>query len=607
MNREQVIDYVLLDGRNLEKLGDNLRNDFEVVAAAILGEEFGGATVLQYANPSLQNNQLLLSLTEKARDLIELRFKINNSNLDTDIKNRLISEINNSRSKLLKEVVAKYQSDNKDNSDVELDSSISLDVPKLTKEYIDKALVGTQLNKTDYDVMEQIAKKVSEALMYYSYTCDKSGESFLITNYLSRKSIMYGIPLRCNLEDTYEDASYHSDSEVAKKTGIHDVRDVSSNILFSIDLIKLAVNSIGKDNPLGRKFARLLSVLDYSLIMQEKDRQGGVRDNKKYSELLNNELENISRYDYYQLFSNYHNTLDYHELFEDKDIEVSEVTDTGREILANFNNYSLDCSLYDSYHGELLDGDIQVSSDIGYKDTSKGQMDAVGSLAKDKTHFINIVADGVGSSAQGDDASRTVVRELLNYYDSLPDYAKDDLVRIEMNIQDLLERLNGRIFNQYHGMAATTLVLSITAGDKTLIMNIGDSTAYSYDEENDDLKELTTLDSHSYGLSYEDARHNPSNNIITAYIGAPPMKYHYCHSVIIDNKGQRIILSSDGVTDLVSEENFKKYFKMPKVNSEDIIDKAKNNPDSTIYKSEDNIAVIVVELPDGSYNKGRGF
>ena len=118
-------------------------------------------------------------------------------------------------------------------------------------------------------------------------------------------------------------------------------------------------------------------------------------------------------------------------------------------------------------------------------------------------------------------------------------------------------------------------------------------------EPENDTSEESTEDSYSYNMSYEEARHNPTNNMITSAIGDIIIEpnEHFTHFNIVNNNIGKIILSSDGVTDLISERRFKDYFINDKL-ADYIVKDAVFYPsiDENIIKTADNVSAIVVEL-----------
>ncbi|MBR3229353.1 MAG: protein serine/threonine phosphatase 2C family protein [Bacilli bacterium] len=280
-----------------------------------------------------------------------------------------------------------------------------------------------------------------------------------------------------------------------------------------------------------------------------------------------------------------------------KTIDINEVLkENGFTILNTFkilSNLKLP-KLEDKASGKLLEGKIDLSIDRGYQThPERPQQDTALSIVKDENIFLNIIADGAGGSENGEKASITLVNELKEWFEIIPNELFDHIeVIIELLKQKIIE-IDKKIEKNYK-KSYTTFVLALTIGDKTIIANIGDSQAYTYD--NNELIALTTLDSESIGMSYEDARFNPWNNIITAAVGDGYKKD--IHINIIDNKGQKIILSSDGVTDLISEERFKTYFTND-IDSSKIVDDSLSKKDTEwLDKDEDNISVIIINLPN---------
>lgn len=295
-----------------------------------------------------------------------------------------------------------------------------------------------------------------------------------------------------------------------------------------------------------------------------------------------------------ELIKKYIKNIDVTEVLKESGLKI---TKNAYEILSNGNGIKL----LDSFNASLLSGKIELSTDRGYESKPEmPQQDAVLSIVKNENCFLNMVVDGAGGSEKGEEASKLLIEEIKDWFEILPDEILNDIDLLIKLLKYKISQIDSLINQKYHG-SYTTMVLSITVNDKTVIANIGDSAAYTYDKETDDLVLLTTLDSDSKGLDYEEARYNPWNNTITAAIGAG---YNdELHINIIDNIGQKIILSSDGITDLVSEETFKSYFKENIPTSTMIEDALSKKYTDWLVKTEDNISVIVINLPNYSKNK----
>lgn len=286
-------------------------------------------------------------------------------------------------------------------------------------------------------------------------------------------------------------------------------------------------------------------------------------------------------------------------------IDVTKILkENGLKVNKNTYDILTNCTplkLIDSVSGNLLKNKIELSIDRGYQNIpDRPQEDAALSIVKDENHFLNVIADGAGGSENGDKASKLLIEEIKKWFESLPEDIMDDIDITTKLLEYKITQVDNLIHQKYK-KSYTTMVLALTINDQTIIANIGDSTAYEYDDYNNILVELTTLDSESKSMKYEEARYNPWNNAITAAIGSG---YNdELHINIIDNNGQKIILSSDGITDLVSEERFKSYFKNNSHARQMVEDALSKKDTKWLDKTEDNISVITIELPNYSKNK----
>lgn len=264
--------------------------------------------------------------------------------------------------------------------------------------------------------------------------------------------------------------------------------------------------------------------------------------------------------------------------------------------------------LVNSFGGELLDGKITLESNRGYKNIpSRPQQDAILSFVKSDNCYLNVIADGAGSCPKADKASIKVIESLKIWFESISEQELNILLPNELvkKIEEVLINTNNKLVLEENGKAYSTVVLALTLKLYTLIANIGDSTAYMYRSDSNKLIELSELHSLSSGLSYEDARHNEDNNIITKSIGSKFNSFNINSNFdknmsykLIRNVGQRIILSSDGVTDLISENSFKFFFKNS-YPAKAIVNYAVNRPEvSDCIKKNDNVSAIVIDLPN---------
>ena len=173
------------------------------------------------------------------------------------------------------------------------------------------------------------------------------------------------------------------------------------------------------------------------------------------------------------------------------------ITDTAGIRITNVKENKIENSF-----GAVLDqGRIQLAAYVGNNKTT--QEDAVLSMRREDC-TLNVVADGMGGYAGGDKASMLVVRELANWFSRLDlSYVPrrfTTVQRAENNtlfgmIGNKLQEINDMINETYYAGKKTpgsTVVLSFSTPEYTLIVNIGDSTAYLKTDRDYEL--ISTID-----------------------------------------------------------------------------------------------------------------
>ena len=270
----------------------------------------------------------------------------------------------------------------------------------------------------------------------------------------------------------------------------------------------------------------------------------------------------------------------------------------------NIHSNISDGNLLDFYSSSI--DKITISSDIGYKESYATQQDAVLSMKKDDC-YINIVADGTGSNPESDKASIMVIEELRNWFEELDlsqynkipisDKARiiDNYKKLSNELKNKVEVINENIIESCP-YGSTTMVMALVFPSFSIIANAGDSTAYAYDYNKRKLHLLSVIESKSKDMDYEEARHNPDNNKLLNCIGSDI--YDGINTKLVINEGsKKILLSSDGVTDLISERHFVKLMKNKAKVARDFINKAKYKPDvKNLQKKMDNISAISIEI-----------
>ena len=215
---------------------------------------------------------------------------------------------------------------------------------------------------------------------------------------------------------------------------------------------------------------------------------------------------------------------------------------------------------------------------------------------------IFALADGMGGHKKGEVASKIAV-------DSIIDFLKENILKscgIKMDyLDDVIKQgynyANQKIFDKVsedsscEGMG-TTLVVAVIYKDDMIMANVGDSRGYLL--HTDEFRRITRDHSvveelvNANLITEEEARVHPRRNQITRAMGAEEI-------IIVDifrekvEKGDMILLATDGLTGCVEDEDIKNIIKQDKDIKEiceDLINQANDN------SGKDNISVILSKI-----------
>lgn len=235
-------------------------------------------------------------------------------------------------------------------------------------------------------------------------------------------------------------------------------------------------------------------------------------------------------------------------------------------------------------------------------------------------HGVFVVADGMGGHACGEVASRISVESVKAFYED-----EDTRHEVEQSFLDAfaaqrrstassahelmlrraVEHGNTRIFAEASADPnledmGTTIVGMAFVGSRVYIAHVGDSRAYRYR----DRRLLQLTEDHSLANEYirmrvlkpEDLPHFPYKNVIVRALGLQ-------HDVTVDTQartcrpGDRYLLCSDGLTDLVPDEEI--YDVLATVSgaraaAEELVHRA------VTYGGIDNVTVLIVDALPGA-------
>ena len=207
---------------------------------------------------------------------------------------------------------------------------------------------------------------------------------------------------------------------------------------------------------------------------------------------------------------------------------------------------------------------------------------------------IFLVADGMGGHKAGGYASSCAVETILKETERCAQGdAAQILTRAIQRANDVIARKAGED-ERFSGMG-TTVVAACVEGNELIAANVGDSRLYvirggfieQVTEDHSLVQEMVKLG----GINREEARVHPNKNIITRAVGLERRLQVDCFRRLL-YPGDRVLLCSDGLTDMLEDEQIRRIIDKKKdVRSaaEKLVKAANDNG------GRDNIAVIVID------------
>ena len=194
-----------------------------------------------------------------------------------------------------------------------------------------------------------------------------------------------------------------------------------------------------------------------------------------------------------------------------------------------------------------------------------------------ETVYGLLVADGVGGAAGGEVASRTAIHALVDLVLETPDWimrlddrlAEEVLQRMERRFQrvreTLVERANAD--PSLRGMA-TTMTVACSLGPELLTAHVGDSRAYVF-RRGGRLERLTRDQTMAQSLadagaiSQEEVAKHPSRRVLTSALATRGAFVHVELKRWRLEDGEQLLLCSDGLTEMVSDEAIARVLAAP--------------------------------------------
>ena len=236
--------------------------------------------------------------------------------------------------------------------------------------------------------------------------------------------------------------------------------------------------------------------------------------------------------------------------------------------------------------------------------THKGKVreDNEDAFGLDKEVGLFVLSDGMGGHRGGKLASQIVTEDLPvmieTGFDKLKSHSQRairSLIKKNVTIQSRNLMREGISESGYKDMGAT-VVLTFVHGSRAYIGSVGDSRIYRF--RNNRLVQISkdhTVISELLErgrIKPEQAEDHPAQGQITRYIGMEEKLEPYIHTFLVKN-GDRLIMCTDGLTDMVSDKTISsvlRKYKDPQEACDELVRKA------NAAGGQDNITVIVINF-----------
>lgn len=204
-----------------------------------------------------------------------------------------------------------------------------------------------------------------------------------------------------------------------------------------------------------------------------------------------------------------------------------------------------------------------------------------------------IVADGMGGHNAGDLASRYTVDRMLDYIEKAGEKRPVSLLSEAIHHANELVMEKAKSSREYEGMG-TTLVAATELDGYLYVANVGDSRLYLIDQEIEQITRDHSLVEEMIRvgeLERKDAKNHPDRNVITRAVGVRvPVRVDFFDVKL--EKGDRVLLCSDGLTTMVEDEDILKIVKKSgsiQEAAQRLVTEANKNG------GKDNISVVLAE------------
>ena len=241
-----------------------------------------------------------------------------------------------------------------------------------------------------------------------------------------------------------------------------------------------------------------------------------------------------------------------------------------------------------------------AKTDVGKKRKNNEDSYYAKNLGNDVELYI--VADGLGGYEGGEIASKVLVEKISSYIESnkkrLGTLSHEKVMSvIKMGLLIANEEIYKleKTSEKYKGMG-TTVVLVLKVKEDIYYLSVGDSRIYYINNKCDKIEQVTVDDTYVNELiktnviKEEEAVNHPQKHVLTKAVGI--LKNISAEVSLLNIKEGYIMLCSDGVTNMLTEENILHIFKRNKFENlaDKIVEQANANG------GLDNITTIIIHL-----------
>lgn len=256
-----------------------------------------------------------------------------------------------------------------------------------------------------------------------------------------------------------------------------------------------------------------------------------------------------------------------------------------------------------------LGGTLFATQDVGQRRKNQEDSTIILTHPSNPSFKLLAVADGMGGLKAGEEVSNYVIRQLSIWFQNISKNLYQNPERVKEMLHQLVIKINQEVYEKYHDKAGSTLVAGVVTEKETIIVNVGDSRAYTI---KDGSLSLNTEDNSKVWLEMRDQvrkekrlptlrdidnlRFAEGNNLITKCIGQESL---FPSIYSIKNDYDKLLLFSDGVHDLLSSDDIRIIATTTK--AEDI---TKALVDLAISKDAENIinGQLMNQVPAGKDN-----